>query len=274
VTIRYSYEPSEEGSAARLGRLYISAKKVEWSVVSGAKEMAHAMLLNKPLFKAVQMDLIVSFHWKCPIDPVAHHMTQFLVSAGRNRVQKTLRRNATLISAVSAFQSVRDDFIVPVKAGAQASPVPGGAGGTGHASPVAGAAPALRKPGGSGLLARLRDAGLFSASTQKLDLSGPEDSAAAGVDADEAGCTPQQGSHNPLTGAGGEPPQPQAEMPEEAFDTYRLFRSSALALTVRVGTVAAHSVLHPPPPPLPRTKWTRRVPHPVLIGHAASLTPY
>jgi hypothetical protein len=30
----------------------------------------------------------------------------------------------------------------------------------------------------------------------------------------------------------------------------------------------------PPPPFSPRTKWTRRVPHPVLIGHAASLTPY
>ena len=30
----------------------------------------------------------------------------------------------------------------------------------------------------------------------------------------------------------------------------------------------------PPPPPPPRTKWPRRVPHPVLIGHAASLTPY
>ena len=28
------------------------------------------------------------------------------------------------------------------------------------------------------------------------------------------------------------------------------------------------------PPVPPRTKWTRRVPHPVLIGHAASLTPY
>jgi hypothetical protein len=27
------------------------------------------------------------------------------------------------------------------------------------------------------------------------------------------------------------------------------------------------------PPPPSRTKWTRRVPHPVLIGHAASLTP-
>jgi flagellar biosynthesis GTPase FlhF len=26
------------------------------------------------------------------------------------------------------------------------------------------------------------------------------------------------------------------------------------------------------PPPSPRTKWTRRVPHPVLIGHAASLS--
>ena len=28
----------------------------------------------------------------------------------------------------------------------------------------------------------------------------------------------------------------------------------------------------PPPLPPPRTKWTRRVPHPVLIGHAASLS--
>jgi serine/threonine protein kinase len=30
------------------------------------------------------------------------------------------------------------------------------------------------------------------------------------------------------------------------------------------------SLLRPPLPPPPRTKWTRRVPHPVLIGHAAS----
>jgi hypothetical protein len=30
----------------------------------------------------------------------------------------------------------------------------------------------------------------------------------------------------------------------------------------------------PPPFPFPRTKWTRRVPRPVLIRHAASLAPY
>ena len=34
------------------------------------------------------------------------------------------------------------------------------------------------------------------------------------------------------------------------------------------------SLSRPPPPPPPRTKWTRRVSLPVLIGHAASLTPY
>ena len=38
--------------------------------------------------------------------------------------------------------------------------------------------------------------------------------------------------------------------------------------------IAAADRRPPPPPPPPRTKWTRRVPHPVLIGHAASLTPY
>jgi len=35
-----------------------------------------------------------------------------------------------------------------------------------------------------------------------------------------------------------------------------------------------HTLAGLPPPPPRRTKWTRRVPHPVLIGHAASLTPY
>ena len=35
---------------------------------------------------------------------------------------------------------------------------------------------------------------------------------------------------------------------------------------------AAPAVVPPPPPPLFRTNRTRRVPHPVLIGHAASLS--
>ena len=37
------------------------------------------------------------------------------------------------------------------------------------------------------------------------------------------------------------------------------------------GVRRAHEAVLPPPP---RTKWTRRVPHPILIGHAAPLTPY
>ena len=41
----------------------------------------------------------------------------------------------------------------------------------------------------------------------------------------------------------------------------------------RMGARAVQRVA-PPPPPSSRTKWTRRVPRPVLIGHAASLTPY
>ena len=46
----------------------------------------------------------------------------------------------------------------------------------------------------------------------------------------------------------------------------------------RSGTQGAPRGAAPPPPPPPapppRTKWTRRVPHPVLTGHAASLTSY
>jgi hypothetical protein len=38
----------------------------------------------------------------------------------------------------------------------------------------------------------------------------------------------------------------------------------------RAADAADAEPTHPPP----RTKCTRRVPHPVLIGHAASLTPY
>ena len=45
-------------------------------------------------------------------------------------------------------------------------------------------------------------------------------------------------------------------------------REALLSLGSLVAPVEAIKV------PPPRTKWTRFVPHPVLIGHAASLTPY
>ena len=48
------------------------------------------------------------------------------------------------------------------------------------------------------------------------------------------------------------------------------------ALCTRIGrslpTGRRAQIVLPPPPPPSRTKWTRRVPHPVLIGHAASLS--
>jgi len=51
VILRYSYEPTEAGKSEKVGRIFISAKKVEWLVVSDSKEMVHAMLLQKPVFK-------------------------------------------------------------------------------------------------------------------------------------------------------------------------------------------------------------------------------
>ena len=52
-------------------------------------------------------------------------------------------------------------------------------------------------------------------------------------------------------------------------ETPRLRLPAAAGAAGAAGAAAAGG--RPPPPP-PRTKWTRRVPHPVLIGHAASLT--
>ena len=48
------------------------------------------------------------------------------------------------------------------------------------------------------------------------------------------------------------------------------------AAAVRFGAGGGAAALEgaPPPRPPPRTKWTHRVPHPVPIGHAASLTSY
>ena len=50
-------------------------------------------------------------------------------------------------------------------------------------------------------------------------------------------------------------------------------RHAGAARWLRRAGAAGRQHKHPPPPPPPRTKWTRRVLYPVLIGHAASLTP-
>jgi hypothetical protein len=55
--------------------------------------------------------------------------------------------------------------------------------------------------------------------------------------------------------------------------TSRALRKRYAEVQTAIGSGGATEP-EPPPPPSPRTKWTRRVPHPVLIGHAASLTPY
>jgi hypothetical protein len=67
--------------------------------------------------------------------------------------------------------------------------------------------------------------------------------------------------------AGPAPPRPRA--PPLATPL-----SPGRCLCRRAARAAAHfprvSTRRPPPLPPPRTNWTRRVPHPVLIGHAAT----
>jgi len=50
-------------------------------------------------------------------------------------------------------------------------------------------------------------------------------------------------------------------------------RGGAWEVRARRVVITTGTFLRGVPPP-PRPKWTRRVPHPVLIGRAASLTPY
>ena len=63
-----------------------------------------------------------------------------------------------------------------------------------------------------------------------------------------------------------------------AVEALGLGNLAGVGVSIRPGPAGAVQInrVRPPapPPPPPRTKWTRRVPHPVLIGHAASLTPY
>ena len=68
-------------------------------------------------------------------------------------------------------------------------------------------------------------------------------------------------------GAGGRA-APQLAVSEEGL----VFLGDLLRPRELRPTEALFQARQPPHPS--RTKWTRRVPHPVLIGHAASLPPY
>ena len=67
-------------------------------------------------------------------------------------------------------------------------------------------------------------------------------------------------------------PQPPraARLAPQMWDKADVLRGNLLKGATRYDNVRTPR----PFPPSSRTKWTRRVPHPVLIGHAASLTPY
>ena len=64
---------------------------------------------------------------------------------------------------------------------------------------------------------------------------------------------------------------PAGALPPELLAA--LFRAAEAGELDGVKSLVIAAQVSAPPPP-PRTRWTRRVPHPVLIGHAASLIPY
>jgi len=101
-------------------------------------------------------------------------------------------------------------------------------------------------------------------------LWGPKDrEATAGAQDAE----PPSSDNHPLpraSGAGAGAPLPAAHAGAGALDPAS--PESRLRADLQVCLALPGRGAAPPPPP--RTDRTRRVPHPVLIGHAASLTPY
>ena len=191
---------------------------VEWAVKSTTREMVSAMLLRKPLFKAVRLDITISLHWKCLGPSLAHHFTQILPKESYTlseifAAQKAMRKfNARRITrqkseALSSAGKTTSDAQMTTADGAGE----GGAGGD--------AAPAKKPSLWERLAARNKSEG---------ETSGAGGGEGAGAGAGEG------------VGASTTPSGPDA-LP---FDTFRLFRSSALAMTVRVSTAAAQSVLH------------------------------
>jgi hypothetical protein len=85
-------------------------------------------------------------------------------------------------------------------------------------------------------------------------------------------CAAEQGSRN--CAQAGRRAAPAATAPRHARDRCTEPPATARALVSKKREHGRALNIRTRPPPFPRTKWTRRVLLPVLIGHAASLTPY
>eukprot|EP00960_Hanusia_phi_P002753 81710-Hanusia_phi.AAC.1 len=170
---------SSASEEQRVGRIHIDVEMVEWAIESASKEMASYMLLRKPFFKAVRMNITVSLHWNCLGSPFEHHLTQI----------------------VSNEPGTPKPPPAPPQHSSSSSSYPD------------------RLARSSSELSEFEDA---ISAVDESHADGPSSHPEGADDDDET--------------AGG--------VLESNFDTFRSFRSSALALTSRLSTFAAHSVLH------------------------------
>ncbi|EKX37957.1 hypothetical protein GUITHDRAFT_115928 [Guillardia theta CCMP2712] len=177
-------QQQQQQQQQRVGRIHIDVEMVEWAIQSMSKEMASYMLLRKPFFKAVRMNITVSLHWNCLGSPFEHHLTQM--------VSETMTR----------------------------------ANGSGSPPPP----PHLSSSSYPDRISR-----------NSSEISEFEDAISA-VDDSQWDAPSSHPAGEDEAEEGGE--EAGGGVLGSNFDTFRSFRSSALALTSRLSTFAAHSVLH------------------------------
>jgi hypothetical protein len=151
---------------------------MQCDIESEREEMTSAMLLQRPLFKAVRFETTITMHWKCLGPAAAHHYKQMLVTCSSHK----------FISTPSSTIHKRDLRI--------------------------------SKSASMGHLQRSR--------ASAVDEAGDDFE-----DADEV-------QQRPINNFNLDSNTNRAEF----FDTYRRFRSSALAMTVRLSAAETHTVLH------------------------------
>ena len=156
----------------QLWRLRIGCERMQCEIESEREEMTSAMLLQRPLFKAVRLETTITMHWKCRGPAAAHHYVQMLAAEQRDSASASLYNSRT-------FEASHSHILSNPKRRSSGSPRCG---------------------------------------------DGFED-------ADEIPAR--------------EVPRPETNCEiDSGFDTYRRFRSSALAMTVRMSATQTHTVLH------------------------------